>query len=394
VTAGTGGVAVPVDRLVLISDLHLGGGAEAAAAGSRFTDPADGDEALIEFLAHLRRRPDVHRHRLVLLGDTLDFLRVPVTGRRAGLYARNDAEAVGQLERIHTAHSRVFGGLADLLAVAAGVDLVAGNHDIELTRPAVRARLRSLLRDRHGCRPRALAALRFHPWGYHAPGLLYAEHGNHYHDINTFERPLQPFRRKGLVERPPAARLGGIRRLAAGPVSSVGLRDGVADLLPRLRPDSAARSAYACLLDEYADELGLDADVVRRLHTMGEASALRIARRLLRSRLAGGPTYAEQLPEIAAAVHRVLSSRGQGVRFYVFGHVHVPQYRRLPGTGASYLNTGTWSTDGTTRHTWVEITTGRTGSPTAALLRWMGGPLELSGPNDGRTGEPKETDVC
>ena len=392
-TARADGVGSPCDRLVLVSDLHLGGGAEAAAAGSWFTDPTDGDEAFVEFLAHLRRRQDANRHRLVLLGDTLDFLRVPVAGRRAGLYARNDAEAIGQLERIHTAHSAVFDGLADLLTVAGGVDLVAGNHDVELARPAVRARLRTLLRDRHGCQPRALASLRFHPWGYHVPGLLYAEHGNHYHDINRFERPLYPFRRKGLVERPPAARLGGLRRLAAGRPSSVRLRDGLADLVPRRRADSAARSTYAYLLNEYADQVGLDVDVVGRLHRMGETSALRIARRLLRSRITGGPTYADQLPEIAAAVHGVLTAHGQGVQFYVFGHVHVAQHLRLPGAAACYLNTGTWSTDGTMRRTWVEIITGRTCSPTAALLRWIGGPVELPGPGDGRTGEAKETGV-
>jgi hypothetical protein len=134
-------------------------------------------------------------------------------------------------------------------------------------------------------------------------------------------------------------------------------------------------------------------DVVDRLHQMGETSVLRIARRLLRSRLAGGPTYGEQLPEIAAAVHGVLRACGQGVQFYVFGHVHVAQHLRIPGTTACYLNTGTWSTDGTMRRTWVEINTRKTGSPTAALLRWMGGPVKLPGPGDGRTGESKEAGV-
>jgi UDP-2,3-diacylglucosamine pyrophosphatase LpxH len=370
------------DRFVLISDLHLGGGAAAAAAGPAFADPFDQDEALLQFLGHLGRRQDGHHYRLVLLGDTLDFLRVPVTGRRAGLYARNDIEAIGQLERIHGAHSAVFAGLATLLAGGAGVDVVVGNHDIELARPAVRARLRALLRDRHGCEPRTLSSLRFHPWGYHVPGLLYAEHGNHYHDINTFTRPLHPFRGDGLLERPPAARLGGLRRLARGRAASVGLRDPLADLLPRRRLDRATRSAYGSLLRAYADDLGLAVDVVDRLHQMGATSLPRIARRLLRSRL-GGTSYLLQLPEIAAAVHDTLSSRGQAARFYVFGHVHVPQYLRLPGTTASYLNTGTWSTDGTVQNPWVEITPVEGGSPTAALRRWAGVPVSLPGPRDG-----------
>ena len=381
------------DRLVLVSDLHLGGGTEAAAAGPWFADPFDQDEAFVQFLTHLRDREEGHPYRLVLLGDTLDFLRVPVIGPRTGLYARDDAEAIGQLDRIHTAHRTVFRGLADTLASGARVDVVAGNHDVELARPAVRDRLRALLSN-HGCPPAALTSLRFHPWGCHVPGLLYAEHGNHYHDINTFDRPLHPFRREGLLERPPAARLGGLHRLASGPAARPWIRDAMADLLPRRHLGSAARASYRGRLPAYADELGLTADVAGRLHDLGGTSVLGIARRLLRARFAGGPTFPEQLPQVAALVHEALSSSGQAASFYVFGHIHLAQQVRLPATRACYLNTGTWSTDGeepawasprrpgAARRTWVEIDPGAGGLPTATLLRWAGVPVELPGPID------------
>jgi len=382
-------------RLVLVSDLHLGGGPEAAAAGPGFADPFDQDDAFVQFLGYLRRREEGRPYRLVLLGDTLDFLRVPVTGPRTGLYARDDAEAVGQLDRIHAAHRSVFGGLAGTLASGVPVDVVVGNHDVELARPAVRDRLRALLGDDHGCPPEGLTSLRFHPWGYHVPGVLYAEHGNHYHDINTFDRPLHPFRRARLLERPPAARLGGLRRLGSGPAARPWIRDALADLLPRRRVDSTARSAYRARLPAYADELGLAGDVVTRLHELGGTSVLRIMRRLLRTRLAGGPAFAEQLPQVAALVHEALSSSGQAAPCYVFGHAHVAQHLRLAGTGACYLNTGTWSTDGAesapasarrrggARCTWVDIDRGVGGRPTATLLRWAGVPVELPGPIDG-----------
>ncbi len=323
------------ERLVLLSDLHLGSGAEAAGWGPGFADEFDGDDAFPEFLAYLSTRDDPP-DRLVLLGDTVDFLRVPVSGSRAGLYARTDAEAVGQLDRVALAHPRVFAALAEALRAGVAIDVVVGNHDLELARPAVRDRLRALLLPAGSAA--AAGRLRVHQWGYHLPGLLYAEHGNHFHDINTVHRPLQPFRRGGSVERPPAARLGGLRRVALrGPARSLA-RDAVSDLLPRHHPDRA-----------------------------------------------------EQLPAVAAAVHEVLGAAGRGAAFYVFGHAHEARHARLPGTAACYLNTGTWSTDvrgpreatEPARRTWVEILPGQGGRPAAAaLLRWAGGPVALPGPVD------------
>lgn len=377
------------ERLVLLSDLHLGGGAEAAGWGPGFADEFDGDDAFPEFLAYLSTRDDPP-DRLVLLGDTVDFLRVPVSGSRAGLYARTDAEAVGQLDRVALAHPRVFAALAEALRAGVAIDVVVGNHDLELARSAVRDRLRALLLPAGSAA--AAGRLRVHRWGYHLPGLLYAEHGNHFHDINTVHRPLQPFRRGGSVERPPAARLGGLRRVALrGPARSLA-RDAVSDLLPRHHPDRAARRAYlAGALPGYAAGLGLPADTVLRLHEMGRASPARTVRRLVRAGLAGGPAFAEQLPAVAAAVHEILGAAGRGAAFYVFGHAHEARHARLPGTAACYLNTGTWSTDvrGTregpepARRTWVEILPGQGGRPAAAaLLRWAGGPVALPGPVD------------
>jgi UDP-2,3-diacylglucosamine pyrophosphatase LpxH len=381
------------DRLILVSDVHLGGGTAAAEWGAGFADEFDEDEAFTEFLAYLGCRDD-RPYRLVLLGDTFDFLRVPVIGARTGLYARDDAEASGQLELIRAAHPMVFGALAATLASGTPVDVVIGNHDVELTRPAVQDKLRALLGD-HGCPAEALNSLTFHPWVYHVPGLLYAEHGNHYHDVNTFDRPLRPFRRGALIERPPAARLGGVRQFASARGVRPWLRDAVGDLLPRGRLDCAARAEYrTSVLAEYAAELGLAEDVVARLHQLGATSVLRIARRLVRARLAGGSTFPEQLPRVAASVHEVLSSTGDGAAFYVFGHIHWAQHIRLPATTACYLNTGTWSTDcrapaslpgrrspEPVRCTWVEIDRGGARTfPSAALMRWVGAPVALSGP--------------
>lgn len=383
-------------RLVLVSDLHIGGGAAAARWGPGFIDEFDGDEAFPAFLTWLRsdgRRPS----RLVLLGDTLDFLRVPVPG---ALYARNDAEAVGQLERIAVAHPTVFEALGAIVNDGTALDVVVGNHDVELARPAVQRRLRTLLKA-----PRNTAAnqaVRFHLWGYYLPGLLYAEHGNHYHDINSFRRPLVPFR-DGRTERPPAARLGSARRwlLGRGHPCAPPLHQIVKDLFSVGRLSSAALKEYRdSTLSEYAARIGLPVSAVRRLDELGRTSVPATAARIARSRLARGPSFGDAAPEVATSVHRVLAAAGCAVPFCVFGHTHAARHLRLPGGACHYLNTGTWSTDyrrvvnrrlplpDPRRRTWVELSGHGSGNPQARLLHWVEGPGPASRVNERAVGRP------
>jgi UDP-2,3-diacylglucosamine pyrophosphatase LpxH len=371
------------ERLVLVSDLHLGAGDATARCGPGFVDEFDGDEAFPAFLRWLRsagRRPS----RLVLLGDTLDFLRVPVPG---ALYARNDAEAVAQLERIAAAHPTVFEALSATVNDGTAIDVVVGNHDVELARPTVQRRLRTLLKE-----PRNSAAdqeaVRFHLWGYYVPGLLYAEHGNHYHDINSFRRPLVPFQ-DGRTERPPAARLGSARRrmLGRGHPGAPPLHQIVKDLFFAGRLSGAALKEYRdSMLSEYAAKIGLPFSAVRRLDELGRTSALVTAARIVKTRLTGGRSFGDAAPEVAASVHRVLAAAGCAVPFCVFGHTHAACHLRLPGGVAQYLNTGTWSTDyrravnrrrpvpDPRRRTWVELSGHGSHNPQARLLQWVEGP--------------------
>ena len=178
--------------------------------------------------------------RLVLLGDTLDFLRVPVPG---ALFARNDAEAVGQLARIAAAHPTVFEALSATVNDGTAIDVVVGKRHVELARSAVQRRLRTLLKAA-GDPAADQEAVRFHLWGYYVPGLLYAEHGDH--DINTFRRRLVPFR-EGRTE--PAAGgstgVGSATAAWAGRPSPPPLRQIVGDLFSVRRGNIAT----ACCLD-------------------------------------------------------------------------------------------------------------------------------------------------
>jgi hypothetical protein len=345
--------------LVIVSDLHLGGGPQAGAWGPGFGDEFAADQAFSDFLCWLSQRP---QRRLVFLGDVFDFLRVPVTGARAGLFARSDAEAVAQLDAIAAAHPAAFSAMSEALRAGVGIDFVSGNHDAELIRPAVRDRLRVLLGGQ----------ARFHPWVLYLPGLLYAEHGHHHHDINTFIRPLHPYAEKdGRLERPPAARLGDLRRLPARPARL--WRDALAGL--RGRPAARARAEYfARLVPAHADEIGLPGGVLTQLHQLASSSPVDIARRLARQRLRGrgGPGY---LPTAAAAVHELLARHQLAVPFYTFGHTHAAM--RLPlAANAWYLNSGTWSEaawgGAGPRRTWIEITPAAPPDAAARLYRWTG----------------------
>jgi hypothetical protein len=321
--------------------------------------------------------------RLVLLGDTVDFLRVPVAG---ALYARNDSEAVRQLDQVAAAHPRVFAALSAALAQGVGIDIVIGNHDVELARPAVQRRLRALLTppgDTGG------EAIDFHLWGYYVPGLLYAEHGNHYHDINSFRRPLLPFL-DGHTERPLAARYGSARRLIwRGGRRRLPLRHLVRDLVWARKPKGAALEEYReQVLPRYAAEIGLPVSAVRQLHEFGATSVPSVALRIARARLAGGPSFREKAPAVAAAVQRVLATAGYPVPFCVFGHTHLACRVRARDAPGEYLNTGTWSTDyrrgvpgrpsgPTPRRTWVEVTASGNKGPQASLWSWNDTPMEL-----------------
>ena len=359
--------------LVIVSDLHLGGGLHAAAWGAGFCDEFTDDQMFGDFLSWISQRPS---SRLIFLGDTFDFLRVPVTSTRTGLFARSDAEAVAQLNQIAEAHPAVFKTLSATLAAGVQVDFVSGNHDAELIRPAVQERLRMLLGEE----------VRFHPWILHLPGLLYAEHGHHHHDINAFACPLYPYAKSyGRLERPPAAWLGDLRCFTAHPRRW--WRDAMTGL--RGRPAARRRAKYhARLVTAHAAELGLPERVVTELHHPAGFSPLRIARRLASTRLQRDESR-DYLLLAAASVHDLMARNKVSVPFYAFGHTHTAMLSPM-GMNACYLNSGTWSTASRDRarirRTWIEITI-RGPAASAQLFHWA----DATQPVIGRFGREQDS---
>ncbi len=187
-------------NLLVISDLHLG--EELSASTERRRRAARQTlQALEAFLGYYAdHRIDGRPWKLVMDGDTIDFLGIPVSPTEAGLDGTEDDAAFGfgatepaavvKLERILHHDARFFEALAVFLDGGHEVHLVTGNHDAELHFDRVRARLRREVEAR--CAEPPGERLQIHPWFFMEPGLIYVEHGHQYDPFCSFESPLTP----------------------------------------------------------------------------------------------------------------------------------------------------------------------------------------------------------
>lgn len=180
--------------IILISDLHLASGYDRRTGTYHRNEDFFYDGALGRFIDWLLARAvsEQRRWRLVLLGDFLDFLQVHAGGGdEAALTSSSSAKA--KLDVVAAGHVEAFAALGRFVAAGHTLDVVIGNHDIELIWPDVQARFRELVEQHAGGAGRA--AIMFHPWILYIPGLLYAEHGQQYDSLNAFAtlmRPLLP----------------------------------------------------------------------------------------------------------------------------------------------------------------------------------------------------------
>jgi hypothetical protein len=203
---------------------------------------------------------------------------------------------------------------------------VTSNHEVELATPAVQRKLRTLLAAPEHSVPDAVG-VRFHLWGYHVPELLYAEHGNHYHDVNSFRRPLTPFhakRTRATAGYAGHSVLGHARQKQSG---GPPLHQVFADLLPvdRLVPRAVVDDYYARVLPQYAASIGLPVLTVRQLHKLGRTSTLATALRIAKVRLGHDLSFRDAAPGVATSVHRVLAAAGCPVPFCVFLVIAMPR---------------------------------------------------------------------
>ena len=308
--------------LWLLSDLHLAGGG---------WDPFRADDAFAAFAGHLRARAQRAEQppRLILLGDTLDFTMVEVGGRRLD---RSATGALARLDRIAAAHPKVFAALAALAGDGVRIELVPGNHDLELLVDGVLDAVRDLVAP--------AGVLVRHERGVRVPGVLWAEHGQQLHALN---------RVRGLA---------GGRDRAPRPPLGTHLGEFVLAASERL---GAPAQGPPPALGEFAARLRAAGPRAAAVTPAGARLALAAARHprqaigTLRAR--GGDEPYDVAAARSAATEPLL----------VLGHTHRPADIALGG-GRRYLNTGTWSSMGAgdaPQMTFVEVRDGA-----AELLAW------------------------
>ena len=305
----------------MVSDLHLRTGGDRRGTG----------EALVELLdAIADTAPEADRH-LVLLGDTFDL--------------PGDDGAGARLEALAERHPWVFAALRRTLATGTHLEVVCGNHDAALARPAVQAALRRLLTPPPRSWPAPHpGAVRVHPWMLHVRGVFHAEHGHQHHDLHRVPTLLSQPSSPGPIESPLSA---WTRAAGAGRLDRLdGVRRAVRDV--RRAERTARGPAYLALVDAEAARTGLPADAGRALARTSRFRTLPVAldagRRVAARRL-GIYRPGARLRRAAVRVDTVLDEHGAAVPSLVFGHAHRADHHVIAGTSACYLNTGTWSDD-------------------------------------------------
>jgi len=189
------------DRTVyVISDLHLGG--EPGANGTRGFRITTRSDELARFLGGIIRSHPAGAAELVINGDFIDFLAEahPAANRSPWLPFLHDADRARETAgTIFGRHPQVVAALAALIAAGHRVTFVLGNHDVELSFPAVRALLADLLGTEEGNR------LRFICDGEaYVIDRVLIEHGNRYDGFNAVAfnslRQLRSLQSRGLQE--------------------------------------------------------------------------------------------------------------------------------------------------------------------------------------------------
>ncbi len=191
-------MATPLNLLV-ISDLHLGGGIGGPIAPS--VDALNSE--LVSFLRHYTVVwRDGRPWRLVINGDMVDFLAVLLRPQGQatdpedatyGLGAREDA-AEAKMLAVITQHRPVFDALAGFVASGSEIAVVIGNHDAEFHFRGVQARfLQAVAEGLPEGHPGDIhRSVIFHPWFFFEDGVAWIEHGHQYDPYCSFTDVLEP----------------------------------------------------------------------------------------------------------------------------------------------------------------------------------------------------------
>jgi UDP-2,3-diacylglucosamine pyrophosphatase LpxH len=189
-------------NILIVSDLHFGEELLPGASLERRRAVELGSSAFREFLRyHTVRRRDGRAWRLVIAGDLFDFMSVVVPAtkdrpaktadeRRFGL-GRGIQPGVERMRMICEAHLPLLGELGRFAAAGHAIEIIVGNHDVELLAGEVVSELMRQLAVA-GADDRARARITVVPWFVYVPGVCWIEHGHVYDEGCSFEFNLAP----------------------------------------------------------------------------------------------------------------------------------------------------------------------------------------------------------
>ncbi|MHA7239975.1 hypothetical protein [Arthrobacter sp. TMS1-12-1] len=306
-------------RWWLLSDLHLGVSDD---------DSRHPGRVLSGFLRREVLAASGQQQHVVFVGDTFEL---------AGL---SEDESLTRLRSILSGHLDTFRALKACAARGVQLHFVCGNHDVELARPAVAARLATLLS------PVQPSLVRVHPWFLHVPHVLVAEHGHQHHALHRIPEVL----RAGVngtddLDLPPLAAWNAqpsrSRLSRAGAVARACLASERAELRVR-------EHAYDELLQNESLRLSLDGVAVRdlaRLSRFRTVSVLPVTATRMVLAAAGHDVVSDAAPAAAGRFVRTLEAHGAAVAWYVSGHTHRALESAIEAGPTRYVNTGTWCSD-------------------------------------------------
>jgi UDP-2,3-diacylglucosamine pyrophosphatase LpxH len=189
-------------NILVVSDLHFGEELLPGATTERRTAVELGARAFREFLHyHASRRLGGRPWRLVIAGDLFDFMSVMIPGtadlpartpdeRRFGL-DRTAAAGVLRMRKICENHKDLLADMIRFTSAGHQIDIIVGNHDVELLAPEVCAELDRQIRQA-GASDAAAARIQVVPWFVYVPGTCWIEHGHVYDEGCSFEFNLSP----------------------------------------------------------------------------------------------------------------------------------------------------------------------------------------------------------
>ncbi|MDB4956680.1 MAG: hypothetical protein JWO36_4249 [Myxococcales bacterium] len=189
-------------NILVVSDLHFGEELLPGASSERRRAVELGSTGFREFLRyHAVRRQAGRPWRLIIAGDLFDFMSVVIPGtpatpartadeRRFGI-GRGTRAGVARMNLICEAHKPLLSDMTRFAAAGHTIEIIVGNHDVELLSQDVVTELERHLRLA-GAEDRIMSRIKVVPWFVYIPGTAWIEHGHVYDEGCSFEFNLAP----------------------------------------------------------------------------------------------------------------------------------------------------------------------------------------------------------